>query len=245
MRRHYAKGGSVQNESLNPRHEDPEALATSDIDHLRLGDMAQNHEDMPESSEPKREVHPMEEDMGRNNPIGERITRALRMSKGGSVDERHIPEPGENRRLAMNDTYPIEDSYESDTMAQDKDEAHSPSGILNQGGDEDQDMAQAATSRTPVQMAEGGSVPRDLNAQPRHGQDVVEAMNERSMEDQDEARKGRLQRALDEVMRFHRNPSSPLESPGRISNSNVPVPSGDQRQSNKPKPGNPKRWVRD
>jgi hypothetical protein len=256
----YAKGGEVENESLHPDNEPTDSLATSDIDHLRLGSMAQDHEDMPEPSEPKRHVDPAEVNMGRSAGLefSDRIKRAVRMAMGGSVDEQDGLQTNSTRNgggesldqdemsersLAMNDTYPP-GKAESDTQAQDEmfgDYNPAEGGV----GNDDQESGRRNWQQTAKNMAMGGGVPTaetpDLNKQPRSGQAPMVDYNEEGMVDQDEARKGRLQRALDEVMTFHRNPRTPFERPARISNSNTPVPSGTQRMSNRPHPDKKKQ----
>ena len=218
-----SKGGAV-NEDLSPETSNPSATKTEDLDHLHLGEFAQNHEDIDEPAEPMKEVHPQDDAMGRSES-GERIRRALHMSRGGSVDERHIKQPGEDRRLAMNDTYPTNPYEESDTQAQDSDYGDAP--MRNTYGDEDQQANRAATARSPMRMAEGGMI-RDLNEAPRHDQSMSMPNNEEGMVDQDEARMGRLARILNSV----RN-----DNMGKYSNSNTPVPSGTQRMSNRPHAG--------
>lgn len=290
-RQNYAKGGEVRNMKLHPESRPGNAPATSSLDHMDLDSMAQNHEDMKEPSEPSFSMSPDMENMGRNNPIGDRIMRAVGMALGGSVDEHdgmHSPnsdvEEGgenlphgedENRALALNDTYPP-GKAESDTQAQD--EMYGDAPMHNQVGDSDQEDARNRWQQSAKNMAKGGPVPqgdnmqnpqrrlsdaneqgdsaqemdrshsdryssneaygqpeylamggeiRDLNKQPREGQMPMPDYNEESMVDQDEARKNRIQRALDGLPR----------RPGQYSNSNTPNPSGDQRMSNRPHSG--------
>lgn len=138
-----SEGGEV-NEDLHPEHNSDEALATADIDHLSMSAHDQSHGQLPQPAEPKEHIMPGAEDMGRNNPIGERIVRALNMAMGGSVEEQHKPIENEDRRLAMNDTYPP-GKAESDTQAQDEGFGDAP--MDSEEGDPDQERNRSRMSR--------------------------------------------------------------------------------------------------
>lgn len=133
----YAQGGEV-NEDLHPEHNNPDAVSTSSLDSMHQASAKQNHDQPIETpAEPRTYVSPEGENMGRNDPDGDRIMRAVRMALGGRVDEQHKPVPNEDRMWAAKDTYPPGPA-ESDTQAQDEGFGDEP--MRNEMGDSDQDM---------------------------------------------------------------------------------------------------------